>query len=132
MAMKKMIVLAFGVLLVFPFTSYAQKDVLDEISLALKGGASKEMVKYFNNSVDLTFENDTQTYSKAQSEFVLKDFFKKNPPSNFMIEHYGASKGGQPYAIGQYKSGNKQFRVWIRLKESAGSYKVHEMSIDEE
>ena len=37
--------------------------------------------KTFAPAVDINLEGNINIYSKAQSEFVLKDFFKKHPSS---------------------------------------------------
>lgn len=119
--------------LVISSFGFAQSDIIKDVKEAIKVGASKEVVKFLNQSVDLTINGDLDTYSKTQAEFVLKDFFKKNPPSSFVIVHQGASKGGSPYATGQYISSNKStFLVWVRIKKVGSSYLIHEMSFIKE
>ena len=77
-------------------------------------------------------DGNIQTYSKAQAEIVLRDFFKDHVPDSFTIIHQGASKGGLHFAIGQYISKSDTFRVFVRIKGSEGRYLVHEISIDKE
>jgi hypothetical protein len=109
-------------------SSMAQGDIINEVKESIKAGSSKELSKYLNSSVDVTMNGDMATYSKTQAEFILRDFFKENPPSSFTIVHQGASKGGLPYAIGQYLSGNNTFRVWMRIKNEGSKYLIHEIS----
>ncbi|WHZ07512.1 MAG: hypothetical protein OJF59_001265 [Cytophagales bacterium] len=99
---------------------------------AVKSGNSSELVKYFNTSVDLNLEGEVNTYSKAQAEFVLRDFFKKHPPTDFTIVHSGASKAGLQFAIGKFKSGNDSFVVLMRVREVQKTYLIHEMSFTKE
>jgi hypothetical protein len=110
----------------------AQADIFAPMKEALKAGSAKELVKHFNQSVDINLEGEVNTYSKAQAEFVLRDFFKKYPSSDFTIEHTGASKNGLQYAIGNYKSNKDQFNVLIRVKQSGTVYLIHEISFVKE
>ncbi|GHN00187.1 hypothetical protein WSM22_16760 [Cytophagales bacterium WSM2-2] len=99
---------------------------------AVKAGDAKELIKYFNSSVDLNLEGDVNTFSKTQAEFVLRDFFKKHPPAEFNIMHTGSSKGGLQFAIGKYQSGTDSFDVLMRVREVEKAYLIHEMSFTKE
>lgn len=112
--------------------SFGQKETIDDVKTAIKSGSSKEIAAYFNSTVDVTIDDDIQSYSKTQAEYVFKDFFKSNPPSSFTIVHQGSSKGGLPYAIGQYISGANTYRVWMRIKKSRETYLIHEISFIKE
>jgi len=120
------------VVLAVVVTAVAQDDVVAQVKETIKAGSAKELVKYFNQTVDISLDANTQTYSKTQAEFVLRDFFKQNPPSEFSIVHQGSSKGGLPYAIGQYKSGGNAYRVFIKIKTVDRSQLVHEISFSKE
>lgn len=111
---------------------HAQADIINDVKEGLKIGASKEIARFLNQNIDLTINGKMDTYSKTQAEFVLKDFFKNNPPASFVIVHQGASKGGSPYATGQYMSGSNTFLVWVRIKKVADKYLIHEMSFIKE
>ncbi len=106
--------------------------VVEQVKESIKAGSAKELAKYLNASVDVTIDGKPETYSKAQAEFVLRDFFKANPPSEFNIIHQGQSKGGQPFAIGQYKSGSSTFRVWMKIKVAGNQSLVQEISFVKE
>ncbi|MEQ8925879.1 MAG: DUF4783 domain-containing protein [Fulvivirga sp.] len=112
--------------------TYAQKETIDDVKNAIKSGSSKEVSKHFDANVDVTIDSDIQTYSKIQAEYVFKDFFKNNPPTSFTIVHQGSSKGGLPYAIGQYISNGQTFRVWMRIKGSGERYLINEISFIKE
>jgi len=103
-------------------------NVVDLVKESIKAGSAKELAKHLNTSVDVTIDGKPETYSRAQAEFVLRDFFKANPPSEFNIIHQGQSKGGQPFAIGQYKSRGNAFRVWMKIKVSGNQSLVQEIS----
>lgn len=94
----------------------AQDDVIQNTRLAIKAGNAKELIKHLNEMVDLAFDGEKGSYSKIQAEFVLRDFFKKHPPTEFEYIHRGASKEGLRYAIGKYSAQNVHFRVVIYIK----------------
>lgn len=124
---------AFTVILILTWQlTLSQADIFAPIRDAIKAGSAKEAVKSFNQSLDINLEGEIKTYSKTQSEFVLRDFFKKHPPTDFTIVHTGASKGGLQYAIGNMKSNNETYNVLIRVKQSGNSYLVHEISFVKE
>ncbi len=129
---KKLIWSLFAVFCLTPAMVFAQGDIVNDVRESIKAGSSKELAKYLNSSVDVTMDGDMGTYSKTQAEFILRDFFKENPPSSFTIVHQGASKGGLPYAIGQYLSADRTFRVWMRIKNTGERYLIHENSIIKE
>lgn len=98
----------------------------------IKSGNSKDLVKQFSKTVELNIDGEEASYSQAQAEAILKDFFGKNAPLAFAINHKGSSKGGLPYAIGEYKNESGIYRVWIRLKPENGRNLVYEMSFIKE
>ncbi len=126
--MKYRYFLTLQLLLFFTLGTYAQGDVINDVRAALKAGSSKEVVKLLNKSTDLDFDGENSSYGKTQAEAVLKDFFKKNPPTDFKIIHQGASNAGAPYVIGQYSYKEGSFRVLIRLKEEGSLFRIHAMS----
>jgi len=108
------------------------QDVFAPMKDAIKTGNAKEVTKFFNGSVDMNLNGEASTYSKAQAEFVLRDFFKKFPASDFRIQHTGASKGGLQFALGKYASNTDNFDVVIRVKEVDGTYLIHEINFVKE
>jgi Domain of unknown function (DUF4783) len=115
------------------FTAFSQTEgVIDDVKETIKTGSAKELSKHLNQTVDVTIEGKVENYSKAQAEFVLRDFFKAHPPSEFNVIHQGSSKGGQPFAIGQYKSGSDTYRVWMKIKTVDKTQLIHEISFVKE
>ena len=134
MNMKKFLPLVVLITISFQGAlTYAQADVIDQVKETIKAGSAKELAKYLNQTVDVTLDgNAPQSYSKAQAEFVFRDFFRQNPPSEFTIIHQGSSKGGQPFAIGQFKSGGQTFRVFMKIKAINNQQLIHEISFARE
>jgi hypothetical protein len=110
----------------------AQDDIFAPFKEVIKAGNSKDMVKFLNQSVDMNLDGEVNTYSKAQAEFALRDFFKKHPPKDFSIVHTGSSKGGLQFAIGRYLSNGESYSALIRVKEVGESYLIHEINFVKE
>jgi hypothetical protein len=108
------------------------QELFNPMKDALKTGNAKEVVKFFNASVDMNVDGTVDTYSKAQAEFVLRDFFKKHPASDFNIVHTGSSKGGLQFAIGRYVSNGDNYNVLLRVKEVGGENLIHEINFVKE
>lgn len=124
--------IVFGFFALQAFASNGQGDVIQDVRETIKAGSAKELSKYLFQTVDVTIEGKVQSYSKAQAEFVFRDFFRQHPPSEFKIIHQGSSKGGQPFAIGQYKSSDETFRVFMKIKSVNKEQLLHEISFSKE
>jgi hypothetical protein len=121
-----------GLFCVGCLTGWTQTDIFTPMKDALKAGSAKELVKHFNESVDIDLDGDERTYSKAQAELVLRDFFKKHAVTDFNILHDGASKGGLQYAIGLYVSSGESYNVLIRVREIGSAHLIHEIKFRKE
>ena len=111
------------------FTNIASAAVPDALILAFKAGNSKELGKYLNASLELTILENGDVYSKTQAEILLKDFFQKHTPTNFIILHEGGKEGSR-YAIGTLSTNKGDFRVTFLLKSQDGNSVIHQLRIE--
>lgn len=130
--MTKRKVLLIGFFSFFSINLWAQAEIFAPMKDALKAGSAKELVKYLNQSVEINLEGNSSSYSKAQAEFVFRDFFKKHPVTDFTILHTGSSKGGLHFAIGRYLATGESYNVVIRIKEVDGVNLIHEINFVKE
>jgi hypothetical protein len=107
-------ILAFTMVI---FSSFTQSGTIDEVIGALRTGDASELSKHFDENVELTLPVKSDSYSKAQAQVILKDFFSNNGVRGFELKHKGDSPGGH-YAIGtlQTKSGNFRAHVFMKAK----------------
>ena len=133
-AMKKNIMLSVLVCLFISAgtDTHAQNEIFNPIKEVLKTGNAKEVSQYLSPSVDISVDGNLNTYSKAQAEFVLRDFFKKHPPTDFSILHSGKSPGGQQYAIGRYQASGESYNLMVRVKEVNGQNLIQELTFQKE
>lgn len=119
------VLFTFIALLISSFTAYAQDELYKACKTALKTGDSKSLAAHFGNMVKIKINEDESHYSKSQAEFIIKDFVKKYPATDYQILHQGATKEGNlHYTVGKYTSKNGTFSVYMRVKLSNGQYVI--------
>ncbi|MDY0101456.1 MAG: DUF4783 domain-containing protein [Lentimicrobium sp.] len=131
---KTNILQAFFLILAFSFLtnqSVAQ-DLTAKIASGIKTANAKELGVHFNQTLDLSTPDAEGTYSKAQAEMIVKNFFVKYPPTSYTQNHQGKSNDGSQYAIGVYKSGKFSFRTYYLLKTIGGKPLIHQLKFESE
>lgn len=98
-------------------SSFGQPNTIDGVVGALRSGNASELSKYFDDNVELTLPDKSNSYSKAQALTIVKDFFSNNGVKGFELKHKGDSPGGH-YCIGtlQTKSGSFRAHVFMKIK----------------
>lgn len=104
------------IFLAVALSSFVVLSGLDEVVNAMKTGNFNVISKYFDNNVEISMPDKTNSYSKSQAALVLKDFFTTNSVSGFEIIHKGENAGSQ-YCIGTLKSKNGVYRTTIFMKQ---------------
>jgi hypothetical protein len=107
-------------------------DIKQEVAAAIRAGDAVRLSGSFDETIDITLPSLEGTYSKSQAELIIKDFFAKNPPVSFVIDHEGASDSGSQYFIGKYKSASSTFRVYILIKKLSGTLHLQQLQFDVE
>ena len=123
----KSLLTSFLVIAMVMMSFFAQPGTIDEVIGALRSGDADGLSKYFDDNVELTLPVKSDSYSKAQAQVIIKDFFGNNGVKGFELKHKGDSPGGH-YCIGtlQTKSGN--FRAHVFMKAKSGKEVVKEIS----
>lgn len=106
------------------------EDITNDIAAAIRSGNTKQLAQYFNTTIDLTIPDNDGTFSKAQAELIVKEFFTKNPPKSFVINHSGSSNDGSLFSVGTYISGVKSFRTYFLVKKIAGTFKIQQLQFE--
>jgi hypothetical protein len=119
-----------GLFLVVSMQLTAQNEISDNIINAIKTGNAAELAKQFNTNVEMTILDKDGVYSKAQAELILKDFFTKNPPTNFKIIHQGGKEGAK-YAIGNLTTSKATYRINFYYKLQSNKPLIHQFRIEE-
>lgn len=109
----------------------APGDIPQGMVDALKSGNSVELSNFFNTSIELAIPGQTDIYSRQQAELIVKNFFAKHVPSNFVILHKGGKEGSQ-YAIGNLTTSTGNFRVTLLIKQRENKPYIHQLRFEEE
>lgn len=99
---------------------------IDDVVNALKKGDANELSKYMNDNVDITLPSKSDSYSKAQAQMIIRDFFSGNSVTGFDLKHKGDSPGGN-YCIGTLQTKNGNFRSQVFMKNKNGANVVKEI-----
>ncbi len=123
--MKKIFTSVFVLVVLTSFMYASVNDVVN----ALKTGNASQISKYFDNTIDLTLQDKTNSYSKSQAELVLKDFFVNNGVLDFGVLHTGDNAGSQ-YLIGSLKTKKGTYRTTIYMKQKADRQVLQELRFE--
>lgn len=106
-------------------------DLQGDLTEALKNGSVAQLSRFISHTVDLTLPGNEGTFSKAQAEVILKDFFSKNPPASFKMNHNGISKDGSVFYIGTYLTTQKKsYKTYCLLKKSGDRYYLQQIQFE--
>ena len=124
--MKKIVTFLLASSVVVLSSFILQSSNLDAVIGALRSGNSSELSKYFDDNVELTLPDKSDSYSKAQALLIVKDFFSNNEVKGFNLEHKGDSPGGH-YCIGTLQTNAGKFRTNVFMKMKNGKEVVKEI-----
>lgn len=110
-------------------TSFSFQKSLEEIVGAMKAGNAAGLAKYFDNYVDVSLPDKSNSYSKSQAAIVMKDFFSNNPVKSFEVKHKGENAGNQ-FCIGVLQTKNTTFRATLFLKQKGEKQFLQEIRIE--
>jgi len=110
-------------------SSFILNAGIDEVVAAMKAGNSVMVAKYFDNVVDISMPDKSNSYSKSQAEMVIKDFFTSNPVKSFEIIHKGENAGSQ-FCIGTLQTKNGTFRTTIFMKKKGDIQVLQELRFE--
>jgi Domain of unknown function (DUF4783) len=108
------------------FSSFATQTNIDGVITALRSGNSSELSKYFDDNVDITLPDKSDSYSKAQAQLIVRDFFRNNGVKGFELRHKGDSPGGH-YCSGTLQTTAGNFRTNVFMKNKNGKEVLKEI-----
>lgn len=120
-----MVLLAASFLLV----SFKPAAGLDEVIQAFKTANASAIARYFDQTVEISFPEKSNSYSRSQAEMVMKDFFSVNGLKGFNLLHKGENAGSE-YFIGQMQGKTRAFRVTVFLKQKDKNLLVQEVRFE--
>lgn len=114
----------------FSLTTYSQ-EIPPQLINGFKSGNADELTIYFNERLELTILNVDYRISKVQATEILRDFFKKYPPTAFSILHKGEKKDSN-FAVGKLVTKSETFRLSLLFKKVNTANLIHLLEIEKE
>jgi len=124
--MKRFLLICLTGLMLASFTLLAG---INDVISALKAGNSAQIAKYFDNTVEITLPEKSNSYSKSQAELILRDFFTSNPVKSFTLIHQGDNAGSQ-YCIGTLLTKTASYRTTIYMKQRGDKQLLQEIRFE--
>ena len=120
-------ILTYGsMVLLFFLSSFVP---VDDVVSAIKNGNASQLSKFFDNTIEITVSDKSNTYSKSQAELVLKDFFNNNIVMGFEIIHKGDNTNSQ-FIIGTLNTKNGEYRTTIYMKQKGDKQLLQELRFE--
>ncbi|NML36459.1 DUF4783 domain-containing protein [Chitinophaga sp. G-6-1-13] len=134
--MKKLLivlmVLLGGIISAFALSA-SSDDVLvagpfEDVVGAIKQGDVNSLSRYLDNNVEINISGKANSYSKAQAEIILKDFFSKNQVKSFELVHQGGE--ASRFGIGNLSTSGGNYRLSFFLQKKGGSMVLNELRFE--
>jgi Domain of unknown function (DUF4783) len=127
--MKKNLLFVALIVNFVAFSSFKKVGPIDDVIEAIKNSNSILLSNYFDNTIDIALPDKNDSYSKAQAQIVVKDFFNVNTVKDFIANHRGNNNGGY-YCIGTLSTNKGNFRVTFYMKQKSGKSVLQEIRIE--
>jgi hypothetical protein len=119
--------------LIFVFAAFFSLSsfevTVEEILGAFKKGDALKISRHFDNLVEITLYDKSNSYSRTQAEVVLKDFFSTNNVRSFTIIHRVNSNNGE-YCVGTLNTQLGEYRTTILFKNKGDRKLVQELRFE--
>ena len=128
-SMKTMLFLLYS----FAFFGFSvntnPENAFGSLERAFKEGDSKKIVSHIDEKLLLEINRLESVYSKSQAELILKDFFEKNKPKEFIVKSKSLTKGNYALLGTLSTENNKKYRVSVKLRELGNYFVLDKISI---
>ena len=125
--MKLFFTLLASVLILSSFS--IKSEGIEVVVNALKTGNAQKVAVHFDNTIEITLPQKSNSYSKSQAEMILKDFFYINTVKDFVVIHKGENAGSQ-YCIGTLVTKNANYRTTVFMKQKGSSQLIQEIRLE--
>ena len=124
-------VIFFSVIMAGVIFFSTTKDTCSEVNKCILAGDAQQLSKYFLSTVELSVLGKEGYFSKVQAVSVLLEFFKNNPPKDFIVKKGGSNSENTKFSIGTYESTNgNSFKVYYVVKKEQDLEFVSKLTIE--
>ncbi|MHA7130444.1 DUF4783 domain-containing protein [Algoriphagus namhaensis] len=123
-----LIYIFFSLLLAWNSPSvFSEGKSIEPIVDALDRGSSSDLAEFFDSSIQLNVNGQQGNYSKNQAEQVLREFFKKNPPTRFALVHKSENNSSLSSYVGDYESNGGSYKVFLKIVDQNHQIKLYSL-----
>ncbi len=128
------ILLLGGIVTIFSLSARPLKAFgggpFEDVVSAIKQGDAGSLSRHLDNTVEINISGRSNSYSKAQAEIILKDFFSKNQVKSFELLHQGEAGGGSRYGIGNMTTTGGHYRTSFFLQKKGSTLVLNELRFE--
>ena len=95
--------------------SFRPSYSIDEVVSAIRTGNASELAKYFDERVDISLPDKSDTYSKTQAAMIIRDFFNTKGVTGFEVKHKG-EQGGAQFCVGELRTKQGTYRTNLFMR----------------
>lgn len=110
--------------------SGAAQGVVETFRMSMQRHDAGDLARFFDNTVDITYEHTQSVYSKTQARMILNDFYTRYNPQNFEVEYNSRSQANDAqYIIGTANTAKGKFKVFFFIRLRGKRQVIREMKI---
>ncbi len=133
--LHKLFLIWFFAYVFYPSQIYAQNisitdtTIYTTINAALSNGNIDILEPFFNKNIDITLPNNSDIFSNKQALYILKEFFKTNPPTLFQPINQNFNNGSN-FIVGKMHTKNQHYRVCYITKYTDNKLLIYQIRIE--
>lgn len=112
------------------FSQTIKAQSFDNAINAIRSGNASALAAHFSSNVEVSIKGTEASYSKAQAEMVIKNFFATQPPKSFSVVHQGTSPEGSKYFIGTLTTSGTTYRTYVYAKPQGNMLVIQEIRFE--
>jgi Domain of unknown function (DUF4783) len=127
--MKRLYLLLAGIILLSSYTLFSE---IDNVVNAIKSGNAVQIARSFDDNVELTMPDKSNSYNKTQAQSIVQAFFAANAVTGFTVIHKGNNADGSEYCIGTLQTKNGIYRTTVFMKQKGSIEVLEELKFETE
>lgn len=126
-------ILSLMAILLFAFVTVSANPDFKVIGNLIQSGNTQALAAHLDSRIELALPGFDDMLSSNQAVSQMNNFFEKNKPSHFEVVHIGTSQSnGAHYCIGNLRTTNGTFRVYIYTRKVGNADKIQEIRIEQD
>ena len=109
---------------------FTPKDICSEINKSITTGDAQQLSKYLSSTVEMSVLGKEGYFSRVQAVSILSEFFKNNPPKDFIVKNGGSSSENTKFSIGTYTTSSSTFKIYYVVKKEQDNEYIHKLTIE--